>query len=155
MSSLEEKVDRTTQRFEVQAQINTNIANRLDRLEAVVATNPRTPVANRETQALNKYPPTAPVAPHSTPAFPNPLGQAGYIPPDNQAPFAYVAPYAPPLQAQIHPPVGQDDRLVQVIKPLTTDIDAFREAVYYTIASTLSATTPHTWTIAQILHFIK
>lgn len=75
------------------------------------------------------FPPVASIAPHSPPAFRNPIGQASYILQDNQPPLSYGAPYSPPLQAQVYPPVGLDDRLVHGIEPLTTDIEAFCEAI--------------------------
>lgn len=60
---LEGKVVRTTQRFDTQEKINSNITNCLERIETSGAANPRTPVSNRKPQALNNF---RAIAPRST-----------------------------------------------------------------------------------------
>lgn len=96
IASLEKSVYLTTQRFEEQQQINTNIGNRLNPIEVSDEGNPNTPVANSEPQPLSSYDPLASVAQHIPPAFHGQLGQAGYITPVNQSPLGSGAPCAPP-----------------------------------------------------------
>lgn len=86
ITSLEGNIDRTTQWFEAQAQINTNISSRIDRIEASDANIPK-PGSDRDPQVPNNYQPTAVAATHSHPVFRSPLGKAGYMPQDNQAPL--------------------------------------------------------------------
>lgn len=81
IASLEWKLESTTQLFETQAQINTNISNRLTQIEASDEANPRTLVANRETQTLNNDTALSPSAEHLPKAFHKKLVQAGYIQP--------------------------------------------------------------------------
>lgn len=81
IASLEWKLESTTQLFETQAQINTNISNRLTQIEASDEANPRTIVANRETQTLNNDTALSPSAEHLPKGFHKKLVQAGYIQP--------------------------------------------------------------------------
>lgn len=104
ITSLEGKLDRTTQLVDAQTQINTNVANRLNRIEASDAANPSTPVPNREPQTLNIYPPITSAAPQRPPAFHNRFGPAGYIPPGNQPPLVMALRTLHPLKLRTTTP---------------------------------------------------